>query len=182
VSPDSSAAAEVAAALPSSRVLKAFNTTFAGTLGSKSVGPTKTTVLVAGDDADAKAALISAIQAGGLDVVDVGALTRARELEALGFLQVTLAIGGKGALDRRIYRRTLTERHTTRRGRCHTVDRFGCVTVIITDPPEVAPSWTCGLFDKRSTRIAVSSNVSGQVIGLAPILRPLFSASTSRTH
>ena len=95
VSPDSSAAAEVAAALPSSRVLKAFNTTFAGTLGSKSVGPTKTTVLVAGDDADAKAALISAIQAGGLDAVDVGALSRARELEALGFLQVTLAIGEK---------------------------------------------------------------------------------------
>lgn len=95
VSPDSSAAAEVAAALPSSRVLKAFNTTFAGTLGSKSVGPTKTTVLVAGDDADAKAALISAIQSGGLDAVDVGTLSRARELEALGFLQVTLAVGEK---------------------------------------------------------------------------------------
>ena len=82
-------------ALPSSKVLKAFNTTFAATLGAKAVGPNKTTVLVAGDDADAKAALMSAIQAGGVDAIDAGALTRARELEAIGFLQLTLAAGEK---------------------------------------------------------------------------------------
>ena len=35
---DSSATAEIAAALPTSRVLKAFNTTFAGTLAAGSVG------------------------------------------------------------------------------------------------------------------------------------------------
>ena len=102
--------------------------------------------------------------------------------EAVGFLQVTLAVGEKVPLDRRIRRRTLTKGHTTKRGRCHTVDRFGRVTVIITDPPEVAPSWTCGLFDIRSTRIGASSKVSGQVIGLAPTLRPFRFASTSRTH
>ena len=56
---DSSEAAELAAALPSSRVIKAFNTTFAGTLAAKSVGPNPTIVLVAGDDEEAKAALIS---------------------------------------------------------------------------------------------------------------------------
>ena len=92
---DSSAAAELAAALPSSRVLKAFNTTFAATLGAKAVGPNKTTVLIAGDDADAKAALAAAIIAGGVDAVDAGALSRARELEAVGFLQLTLAVAGK---------------------------------------------------------------------------------------
>jgi predicted dinucleotide-binding enzyme len=92
---DSSAAAELAAALPSSRVLKAFNTTFAATLGAKAVGPNKTTVLIAGDDADAKAALAAAITAGGVDAVDAGALSRARELEAVGFLQLTLAVAGK---------------------------------------------------------------------------------------
>ena len=91
----SSAAAELAAALPSSRVLKAFNTTFAATLGAKAVGPNKTTVLIAGDDADAKAALAAAITAGGVDAVDAGALSRARELEAVGFLQLTLAVAGK---------------------------------------------------------------------------------------
>jgi predicted dinucleotide-binding enzyme len=92
---ESSAAAELAEALPSSKVLKAFNTTFAATLGAKTVGPVKTTVLIAGDDADAKAALASAISAGGVDAVDAGALSRARELEAIGFLQLTLAVGEK---------------------------------------------------------------------------------------
>ena len=46
---------------------------------------------VAGDDADAKATFISAVQAGGLDAIDAGALSRARELEAMGFLQLKLA-------------------------------------------------------------------------------------------
>lgn len=72
---DSSAAAVIAQALPEATVVKAFNTTFGGTLVSKEVGPLPTTVLIAGDDADA--------------------LKRARELEALGFLQITLAAGEK---------------------------------------------------------------------------------------
>ena len=92
---DSSAAAELAAALPSSKVIKAFNTTFAATLGAKTVGPNKTTVLIAGDDADAKSALAAAIVAGGVDAIDAGRLSRARELEAVGFLQLTLAAGEK---------------------------------------------------------------------------------------
>ena len=92
---DGSAAAELAAALPSSRVLKAFNTTFAATLGARRVGQNTTTVLVAGDDADAKSAVIEAISAGGVDAIDVGPLSRARELEALGFLQLTLAAAEK---------------------------------------------------------------------------------------
>jgi predicted dinucleotide-binding enzyme len=91
----SSSAAELAALLPSSRVLKAFNTNFADTLASKSVGPNKTTVLVAGDDAAAKTTLIDALVAGGVGAVDVGSLKRAQELEALGFLQISLAASGK---------------------------------------------------------------------------------------
>lgn len=57
--------------------------------------PNKTTVLVAGDDAEAKSAFIDAITAGGLDAIDAGPLDRARELEALGLLQITLASAGK---------------------------------------------------------------------------------------
>lgn len=87
----SSAAAELAAKLPDSKVLKAFNTTFAATLASKQVGGLTTTVLVAGDDADAKASLIAAVKAGGADALDAGRLARAHELEAMGFLQLTLA-------------------------------------------------------------------------------------------
>jgi NADPH-dependent F420 reductase len=92
---DGSAAAEIAAALPQSRVLKAFNTTFAATLVAGSVGPAPTTVLIAGDDADAKALLAGVVTAGGLHAVDAGALVRARELEAVGFLQLTLAVAEK---------------------------------------------------------------------------------------
>jgi predicted dinucleotide-binding enzyme len=84
VPPDSSSAAQLSAALPSSQVLKAFNTTLAGTLSTRKVGPITTTVLVAGDDADAKSALIDAVKAGGVEAIDAGGLNRARELEAMG--------------------------------------------------------------------------------------------------
>jgi len=92
---DSSATAEIARALPRSTVLKAFNTTFAGTLASGVVGPNTTTVLIAGDDADAKSELSDAIAAGGLKAIDAGSLARTRELEALGFLQISLAASEK---------------------------------------------------------------------------------------
>ena len=51
---DGSKAGELQEALPESRVLKAFNTNFAATLAAKTVGSQPTTVLIAGDDADAK--------------------------------------------------------------------------------------------------------------------------------
>ena len=92
---DSSAAAEIARALPDSRVLKAFNTTFAGTLAAGTVGPLTTTVLIAGDDADAKSTLAGVVTSGGLVAIDAGSLKRARELEAVGFLQLTLAANEK---------------------------------------------------------------------------------------
>lgn len=90
---DGSAAAELAAALPDAKVLKAFNTNFAATLQTKGVGGLVTTVLVAGDDSDAKSALIEAVNAGGIRAIDAGPLKRARELEAIGFAQLTLAAG-----------------------------------------------------------------------------------------
>jgi 8-hydroxy-5-deazaflavin:NADPH oxidoreductase len=95
VAADSSAAAEIAAALPDAKVLKAFNTNFASTLAGGTVGDLPTTVLIAGDDADAKSLLAGIVTSGGLRAIDAGALARARELEALGFLQITLAAGEK---------------------------------------------------------------------------------------
>ncbi len=91
----SSAAAEIAARLPEARVLKAFNTTFAATLTAGTVGPLPTTVLIAGDDTDAKATLAGIVTSGGLNAIDAGTLARAHELEALGFLQLTLAAAEK---------------------------------------------------------------------------------------
>jgi hypothetical protein len=92
---DGSAAAELAAQLPDATVLKAFNTNFAATVASGKAGEVPTTVLIAGDDADAKALLAGIVSAGGLKAVDAGSLKRARELEAVGFLQLTLAVGEK---------------------------------------------------------------------------------------
>jgi predicted dinucleotide-binding enzyme len=95
VADGSSFAADLAAKLPSSTVLKAFNTNFASTLATKKVGDVQTTVLIAGDDAAAKQTLASAVEAGGVSAIDAGSLKRAHELEAIGFLQITLAAAEK---------------------------------------------------------------------------------------
>ena len=44
---------------------------------------------------EAKKILAGFIQEGGLDTIDAGDLKRARELEAMGFLQITLAVREK---------------------------------------------------------------------------------------
>ncbi|WP_125580073.1 NADPH-dependent F420 reductase [Levilactobacillus cerevisiae] len=93
---DSSAAAQIAALLPDSKVVKAFNTTFAATLQSRKVSDqAQTTVMAAGDDAAAKQELADALTDSGVAFVDAGALKRARELESFGFLQMTLAASEK---------------------------------------------------------------------------------------
>jgi len=86
---DSSAAEEIAKLLPQGTpVVKAFNTTFATTLSSGEVAGQTLDVLLAGDDADAKATVASFVEAGGLRPLDVGPLRRARQLEQLGFLNM----------------------------------------------------------------------------------------------
>lgn len=92
VTPDRrSAAEEVAAVAPAgATVVKAFNTTFAPTLVAGQVGGQPLDVLIAGDNENAKSALATVVQAGGLRPVDTGPLKRARELEALGLLHMAL--------------------------------------------------------------------------------------------
>ena len=90
VSGDTSAAEEIAKLLPGARVVKAFNTTFAGTLVAGHVAGQPLDVLVAGDDQDAKDAVLELAGAGGLRGIDAGPLERARQLEGLGFLGIQL--------------------------------------------------------------------------------------------
>lgn len=93
---DSSTAAELAGQLPEgAAVVKAFNVNLGDTLTAGTNGTTPTTVLFAGDYAEAKIAVAHLIEASGLRAVDVGPLSRARELEAMGFLQIVLAALGK---------------------------------------------------------------------------------------
>jgi 8-hydroxy-5-deazaflavin:NADPH oxidoreductase len=89
--PGTSSAEELAKVVSSSaKVVKAFNTTFAGTLVAGNVGGTPLDVYIAGDDDAAKKTLSKLVSDGGLVAVDVGPLQRARELESLGFLGITL--------------------------------------------------------------------------------------------
>jgi NADPH-dependent F420 reductase len=85
--PGTSAAEEVAAsAAAGTRVVKAFNTTFSGTLVEGQVAGQPLDVLIAGDDEGAKETVAQPVRDGGLRAIDVGALERARHLEGLGFL------------------------------------------------------------------------------------------------
>jgi NADPH-dependent F420 reductase len=93
----SSNAEELATLLPKSSVVKAFNTLFA----SKQVDPITDGVqldgYVAGDDASAKATVLDLVRSIGLRPVDVGPLSRARQLEGLAFLNMALNIVNQGS-------------------------------------------------------------------------------------
>jgi 8-hydroxy-5-deazaflavin:NADPH oxidoreductase len=88
--PDSSAAEELAAAVPEGTVVKAFNTTFANTLVPGAGGGQQLDVFMAGDDEEAKRTVAGLIEAGGLRPIDAGPLRRARQLEQLGFLHIAV--------------------------------------------------------------------------------------------
>ena len=88
---DTSSAEELAKVVPAGvPVVKAFNTTFAGTLVSGRVNDQPLDVLIAGDDAAAKKVVADLAQAGGLVPVDAGPLNRSRQLEGLGLLGITM--------------------------------------------------------------------------------------------
>ena len=90
VAPDGSATQELAELAPDASFVKAFNTTFANTLQEGEVDGKPLDVLIAGDDDRAKEAVATLARDGGLVPIDAGGLERARELEALGLLHITL--------------------------------------------------------------------------------------------
>jgi NADPH-dependent F420 reductase len=94
--PDSSSAEDLAKAIASgAKVVKAFNTTYAGTLLAGEVAGQPLDVFVAGDDADAKSKVAELVKDGGMRPVDVGPLSRARHIEGMQFLHI-VAQGGLG--------------------------------------------------------------------------------------
>lgn len=91
VPPDSSGAEEAAKLVPQGTpVVKAFNTTFAGTLVAGEVAGQRLDVFIAGDDQDAKQKVAQIIEDGGLRPIDAGPLHRARQLEQAGLLHIVL--------------------------------------------------------------------------------------------
>ena len=91
VAPGTSAAEEIARKIPADAVLlKAFNTTFARTLVEGEVDGKQLDVFIAGDAEEPKQKLSKLVEDGGLRAIDAGALERARQLEAVGFLGIAL--------------------------------------------------------------------------------------------
>jgi NADPH-dependent F420 reductase len=88
---DSSAAEEIAKIVPSgTEVIKAFNTTFAKLLALGKVAGVPLDVLVAGNDETSKKSLVGILEKGGVRAIDVGNLERARVLEGMALVNITL--------------------------------------------------------------------------------------------
>jgi NADPH-dependent F420 reductase len=86
---DSSSAEDVAkVAAPGVNVVKAFNTTFAGTLLSGQVAGQPLDVFLAGDDADAKGKVMQLVKDGGMRPIDTGPLSRSRQIEGMQLLHI----------------------------------------------------------------------------------------------
>jgi 8-hydroxy-5-deazaflavin:NADPH oxidoreductase len=93
----SSNAEELAALLPNSPVVKAFNTLFASTQLDPTTDGVQLDGYIAGDDETAKAKVAELARSIGLHPVDVGPLVRARQLEGLAFLNMALNIENEGS-------------------------------------------------------------------------------------
>jgi NADPH-dependent F420 reductase len=87
--PDSSSAEDVAKAIAAgAKVVKAFNTTYATTLLAGEVAGQPLDVFIAGDDENAKSKVAELVKDGGMRPVDVGPLSRARQIEGMQFLHI----------------------------------------------------------------------------------------------
>lgn len=90
-----SAAEEIAKALPGIALVKGFNTVFAEVLasGRKTEGGRDVPAFLASDDAEAKAVASRLAQSIGFAAVDAGGLKNARYLEALAGFNIYLGYG-----------------------------------------------------------------------------------------
>lgn len=87
---DTSAGEEIQRRLDASKVVKAFNTTFAPVLGSSVFSGSQVDVLLASDHDDAKGQVAKLISSTGLRPIDAGSLSNARVLERMALLMVEL--------------------------------------------------------------------------------------------
>jgi NADPH-dependent F420 reductase len=89
-------AEELARLLPGAHVIKAFNTLLASNQSDPIAQGVQLDGFVAGDDAAAKATVLELVASIGLNPVDVGLLSRSRQLEALAFLNIALNVANAG--------------------------------------------------------------------------------------
>jgi len=86
-----SGAEEIAKRLPEgAKLVKAFNTVFAGVLSRGAVGEEKLDVLIASDDKDAADTVARLAEESGMRGLYVGPLSKAQTLEGVGLIHMTL--------------------------------------------------------------------------------------------
>ncbi len=92
-----SAAEEIQKTAPSAKVVKAFNTIFAGLFAAPADRTATVPVFVAGNDEAAVAAVADLVTKAGFAVETTGGLDAARLIEPVGMLNIRLAYGlGRG--------------------------------------------------------------------------------------
>ena len=85
-----SASEQIQMKAPQARVVKAFNTVFATNQANPVVEGIELDGFVAGDDEEAKRAVLELVKSIGLRPLDAGPLAMARALEAMGLLNISL--------------------------------------------------------------------------------------------
>lgn len=88
--PGQSGAQEVAKILSGATIVKAFNTTLAGTLVAGQVEGKELDVFIASDDEDAKSRISELVKTSGMRPIDVGPLANARHLEGFALIQMAV--------------------------------------------------------------------------------------------
>ncbi len=91
VGSSTSAAQEIAKLAGDAAVVKAFNSTGAGNYSNPGFGGQAASMLICGDDDDAKATVAQLTESLGFVVVDAGPLANASSLESLALLWIKLA-------------------------------------------------------------------------------------------
>lgn len=92
MSPETSAAEELQQLLPYSKVVKAFNTTYASLFAQPLVNSKTVDCFIAGNDADAIQTVTDLVETVGFNPVLAGDLTKSRTLEAMQLLLIQLTM------------------------------------------------------------------------------------------
>ena len=90
--PGTSAAEELQKLLPNSKVVKAFNTTFAADFEKPVIDGKQVDAFIAGNDAEAVQTVSELVSVAGFNPVEAGDLTVSRTLEAMQLLMIQLTM------------------------------------------------------------------------------------------
>ena len=90
--PDTSAAEELQKLLPNSKVIKAFNTTFAADFSTPVIDGKQADAFIAGNDAEALETVTALVQTAGFNPLVAGDLSVSRTLENMQLLLIQLGM------------------------------------------------------------------------------------------